>query len=206
MIRFQCPNCGVKLNAKDEKAGRTAPCPKCQTPVKVEEVVEAQVVPPPVVATQPQVQWWFHPATIIVLMIFCFPIALILIWLHPAWENKTKVLWTAGFAAMAFMGMIANLAEESSLPDTLERVREKGRQAREQEKLFEEQKQAEVEKTEEYELTPEESAEIDARLKREMHELRQREQVEKMQKQWNQKIRSEEQDRRERLGLPPLRY
>ncbi len=35
MIRFQCPGCGSKLNAKDELAGQSRKCPKCGTAVTV---------------------------------------------------------------------------------------------------------------------------------------------------------------------------
>jgi hypothetical protein len=35
MIRVSCPNCGSKLNAKDELAGQTRKCPKCAQPVRI---------------------------------------------------------------------------------------------------------------------------------------------------------------------------
>ncbi len=35
MIRVSCPNCGSKLNAKDELAGQTRQCPKCAQPVHI---------------------------------------------------------------------------------------------------------------------------------------------------------------------------
>lgn len=35
MIRVTCPNCGSKLNAKDELAGHTRKCPKCAQPVQI---------------------------------------------------------------------------------------------------------------------------------------------------------------------------
>jgi hypothetical protein len=35
MIRVTCPNCGSKLNAKDELAGQTRKCPKCAQPVRI---------------------------------------------------------------------------------------------------------------------------------------------------------------------------
>jgi len=37
-IEFACPN-GHKLSCPDERAGRTAKCPKCQTPVKIPESI-----------------------------------------------------------------------------------------------------------------------------------------------------------------------
>ena len=35
MIRVTCPNCGSKLNAKDELAGQTRKCPKCAQPIQI---------------------------------------------------------------------------------------------------------------------------------------------------------------------------
>lgn len=35
MIRVTCPNCGSKLNAKDELAGHIRKCPKCAQPVSI---------------------------------------------------------------------------------------------------------------------------------------------------------------------------
>lgn len=35
MIRFICPHCGSKLDAKEEIAGQTRKCPKCRNPVTV---------------------------------------------------------------------------------------------------------------------------------------------------------------------------
>jgi hypothetical protein len=46
MIRVICPNCGSKLNAKDELAGQTRKCPKCAKPVRIvaDEPVAAAVL------------------------------------------------------------------------------------------------------------------------------------------------------------------
>jgi hypothetical protein len=46
MIRVTCPGCGVKLNAKDELAGRTRRCPQCGAPVPIPKV-ETPAEPPP---------------------------------------------------------------------------------------------------------------------------------------------------------------
>ncbi len=35
MIKFECPECGVKLNAPYEMAGETANCPECNKEIKV---------------------------------------------------------------------------------------------------------------------------------------------------------------------------
>mgnify|MGYP005838841661 FL=1 len=35
MIRFLCPHCGSKLDAREEIAGQTRKCPKCRNPVTV---------------------------------------------------------------------------------------------------------------------------------------------------------------------------
>lgn len=41
MIRFTCPGCGSKLNAKDDLAGQTRKCPRCDTTLTVPTVSEA---------------------------------------------------------------------------------------------------------------------------------------------------------------------
>jgi len=35
MIAVSCPHCGVRLNAKDELAGKTRKCPKCRKPMVI---------------------------------------------------------------------------------------------------------------------------------------------------------------------------
>jgi hypothetical protein len=35
MIRFTCPHCQHQMNAKDDQAGKTGRCPKCQGAVTV---------------------------------------------------------------------------------------------------------------------------------------------------------------------------
>jgi hypothetical protein len=35
MIRITCPNCGSKLDAKDELVGQTRKCPKCAQPLQI---------------------------------------------------------------------------------------------------------------------------------------------------------------------------
>ena len=39
MIRIQCSNCGAKLKAPDEAAGKTTKCPKCGSSVSIVEPV-----------------------------------------------------------------------------------------------------------------------------------------------------------------------
>jgi DNA-directed RNA polymerase subunit M/transcription elongation factor TFIIS len=46
MIRATCPNCGTKLKAPDEAAGRQTRCPKCGTTMTVPEaVVDMELLP-----------------------------------------------------------------------------------------------------------------------------------------------------------------
>jgi predicted RNA-binding Zn-ribbon protein involved in translation (DUF1610 family) len=51
MIRVTCPNCGAKLKAPDEAAGRETRCPKCGTPITVPEagdmIYDAEAIPEP---------------------------------------------------------------------------------------------------------------------------------------------------------------
>ena len=46
MIIFNCPKCDVKIKAKSEKAGSSAPCPKCGNRLTVPEIVSEDVVKP----------------------------------------------------------------------------------------------------------------------------------------------------------------
>src|SRR5689334_12778347 len=39
MIRIQCTQCGAKLKAPDEAAGKTTNCPKCGTRISIPEPV-----------------------------------------------------------------------------------------------------------------------------------------------------------------------
>jgi len=46
MIRFTCPHCGSRLDAKEEIAGQTRKCPKCRNPVTVPAAATRQVPEP----------------------------------------------------------------------------------------------------------------------------------------------------------------
>src|SRR5262249_34317124 len=53
MIEFGCPSCGTTLRVKDELAGRTGKCPKCQAKTRVPDSARAvdtskTVSPPPI--------------------------------------------------------------------------------------------------------------------------------------------------------------
>lgn len=56
-ISFACPTCSFQLTTKDEHAGRTANCPRCQSPVTVpgRNPVPPPVVPPKVNPVPPPV-------------------------------------------------------------------------------------------------------------------------------------------------------
>ncbi len=47
MIRVICPNCGSKLDAKDEIAGQTRRCPKCRHPVLIPVAETRPSIPEP---------------------------------------------------------------------------------------------------------------------------------------------------------------
>jgi hypothetical protein len=47
MIRVICPNCGSKLDAKDEIAGQTRKCPKCRHPVAIPSPGVRPAIPEP---------------------------------------------------------------------------------------------------------------------------------------------------------------
>ena len=51
------------------------------------------------------------PIFIGVLLLFCFPIGLFLVWKHSTWTNKTKWIWTGAWAVLMVIGM-ANRGKE----------------------------------------------------------------------------------------------
>jgi hypothetical protein len=52
-------------------------------------------------------KWWF----IAVLLVFCFPIGLLLVWKHPHWTNAVKWAWTAGFVCLVIVGAFMDSKE-----------------------------------------------------------------------------------------------
>jgi hypothetical protein len=50
MISITCSHCGSKLNAKDELAGQTRPCPKCRKPILIAATPLAGTTPDRIVA------------------------------------------------------------------------------------------------------------------------------------------------------------
>ena len=77
--------------------------------------------PPPVPQPQPQNptaslllfwnQYREHPLFIGVLLVFCFPVGLFLVWKHSVWTTKTKWIWTGAFAALVVVAMVNNKDE-----------------------------------------------------------------------------------------------
>jgi hypothetical protein len=54
MIRIRCAGCGSSLNAKEELAGQTRPCPKCGQPVQIPVAGSAVVEEPtPIIQNNP---------------------------------------------------------------------------------------------------------------------------------------------------------
>ena len=54
MIAITCSHCGSKLNAKDELAGQTRPCPKCKAPILIAASSPASAEPERLVASEGQ--------------------------------------------------------------------------------------------------------------------------------------------------------
>lgn len=54
-LSIQCPQCGAKLKAREELAGRSVPCPKCKTPIVVQipEMDDLEVLADEPVAAAP---------------------------------------------------------------------------------------------------------------------------------------------------------
>jgi hypothetical protein len=59
-MRVTCPNCGSKLNAKEEWIGKTGKCPKCSNPVKI--VADAPADPDAIVLAETVPDQHIQPA------------------------------------------------------------------------------------------------------------------------------------------------
>lgn len=57
-------------------------------------------------------KWYQHPATIVISLLFCFPVGLILIWTHRNWSINRKWTWTGGYAAAMLLLGLVNLGTD----------------------------------------------------------------------------------------------
>jgi hypothetical protein len=48
------------------------------------------------------------------LMLFCFPFGLYLVWTHPRWIRRTKMIWSAVWLALILPGLFSTLAKQSA--------------------------------------------------------------------------------------------
>ncbi len=60
-----------------------------------------------------------HPAFIGILLFFCFPVGLFLVWRHPSWTPRTKWIWTGAWAGMMLFGLIGSHLEEQKAAKNL---------------------------------------------------------------------------------------
>ncbi len=49
---------------------------------------------------------WENPFFIGVLLLFCWPVGLVFVWLHPAWKKQTKWILTGAFVGLIVIGMM----------------------------------------------------------------------------------------------------
>ena len=50
--------------------------------------------------------YWENPVLVGVLLLFCFPLGLFLVWKHSSWTPRTKWIWTGVWATLAVIGVL----------------------------------------------------------------------------------------------------
>ncbi len=63
-------------------------------------------------------RFWENPIFIGVLLLFCFPIGLFLVWKHSTWANGSKWIWTAAWIGVMLIGFIGVCMEERETAQT----------------------------------------------------------------------------------------
>ena len=55
---------------------------------------------------------WIYPSLAVLMLTCCFPLGLVLVWVNPAWSNKTKSAWTATWGGVVvLLAIIGGLME-----------------------------------------------------------------------------------------------
>lgn len=90
-----------------------SPTPKdalmANIPVQVStETSSSAITKPPV---------WEQPAIIIALMLFCFPVGLILVWMHSKWDKSKKWTWTGVVGGIVILIGIVSPKEPNETED-----------------------------------------------------------------------------------------
>jgi hypothetical protein len=89
------------------------------------------VAPPPVVqvveaaptttesTTEQAVSGWHSVPVVLVLTTFFFPVGLSLVWTHPRWVNRTKMIWTGCCALFLLVVFVTNSARKAEVAEKL---------------------------------------------------------------------------------------
>ena len=84
------------------------------TPLNNQTSLQSAAIP--VVREKETSQWYQHPATVGIVMVFFFPIGLVLLWTHPIWKRQTKI---AVSCIVGFVVLLA-MARRESTPQYVE--------------------------------------------------------------------------------------
>lgn len=61
-----------------------------------------------------------NPVLIIASLVFCFPVGLVLVWLHPTWPKPKKWLWTGIVSGVVVLLMVVAAMQEAAIKKNLE--------------------------------------------------------------------------------------
>mgnify|MGYP003647918867 CR=1 FL=1 len=79
---------------------------------KTPPIPPAKVAPNAPASANGTEKWYYHPVTIVISLLFCFPVGLILIWTHTNWSTNQKWVWTGGYAAIMIVFLSLGKGQE----------------------------------------------------------------------------------------------
>lgn len=97
----QCHSSNVIKNGKDPNGRQRYLCKNCGKNFTAGQTAYSTSVP--VTTTTVKEPWYRQDGIIALLTIFFFPLGLTLIWAHPRYQKRTKILWTAVVAGVVFL-------------------------------------------------------------------------------------------------------
>lgn len=97
----QCHSSNVIKNGKEPNGRQRYLCKNCGKNFTAGQTAYSTSVP--VTTTTVKEPWYRQDGVIALLTIFFFPLGLTLIWAHPRYQKRTKILWTAVVAGVVFL-------------------------------------------------------------------------------------------------------
>ena len=76
----------------------------------------------PAVGEKRASQWYHHPVTVGIATVLFFPIGLVLLWTHPTWQRKTKIIVSGIVGFLFVIAAISNDPEETKQRHDKQRV------------------------------------------------------------------------------------